>query len=54
MTAETTEYVPHCPTCGSPDVEREELNRTAALIPVVAIWYAFKKKWLCHNCHSRW
>lgn len=53
--AVTNQYVPKCPTCGSPKIHKISTASKVASVALVGIFSRkVHKQWHCDNCGSEW
>ena len=50
------QYVPKCPTCGCPDIEKISAGAKAADVALFGLWGSNKRKlqFRCKNCGYEW
>ena len=50
------QYVPKCPTCGCPDIEKISASAKAADVALFGLWGSRKRKlqFRCKNCGYEW
>ena len=50
------QYVPKCPTCGCPDIEKISAGAKAADVALFGLWGSKKRKlqFRCKNCGYEW
>lgn len=56
MEKKDQEFIPKCPTCGSPDIEKISGASKAAKVFLFGIFAAgaVSKTFKCNNCDAKW